>query len=387
MRFGNSRAPGRWLVFLLVLLRLPLALFRRPPTHPRHILVLHHLLLGDTLMLTPLLAKLRARYPHATLRMACPRAFVPLYAGQPYGVQAQFFDPRDVRTLLPFLRLPRPDLVLLPADNRYSWLARALGARWIVGFAGDKPAWKNWGVDDLRLYSPQPTAWGDTCAELVDGPRPPQYRPADWPTPPARPLPEVIPGSPSWSGLPYVVLHLGASSPLKLWDATRWQALAEGLEAQGHAVVWSAGPGEAHLVAACDPAGRYCNLAGQLDLPQLWHLLAGAALLVCPDTGVAHLGRLVGVPTLTLFGPGSALLCGPGDFWANSPYRAVTVAAFPCRDQFIQYQRHIPWVQRCERFPGPAPARCPQARCMAGIALADVKAAAAELLAWREASA
>ena len=36
---------------------------RRAPAGPRRILVLHHLLLGDTLMLTALLAKLREQYP------------------------------------------------------------------------------------------------------------------------------------------------------------------------------------------------------------------------------------------------------------------------------------------------------------------------------------
>ncbi len=46
---------------------------RRPPRDPRRILIAHHLLLGDTLMLTPLLAKLRARHPSAELIMALPR--------------------------------------------------------------------------------------------------------------------------------------------------------------------------------------------------------------------------------------------------------------------------------------------------------------------------
>jgi hypothetical protein len=39
---------------------------RRRPAMPRRILVLHRLLLGDTLMVTALLAKLRARFPRLT---------------------------------------------------------------------------------------------------------------------------------------------------------------------------------------------------------------------------------------------------------------------------------------------------------------------------------
>ena len=49
--------------------RSPTASSRRvEPIEPRRILIAHHLLLGDTLMLTPLLAKLRASHPRPTSR-------------------------------------------------------------------------------------------------------------------------------------------------------------------------------------------------------------------------------------------------------------------------------------------------------------------------------
>lgn len=368
----RSRAPGRWLTLFLVLLRSPALLWRRKPRDIRHVLVLHHLLLGDCIMVTPLLAKLRERYPNANLRMACPTAFVPLYAHRPYGVEAIAFDPREVATMLRLLRGAKPDLVLLPADNRYAWLAFALGARWIVGFAGDKPNWKNWLLDEQRPYSPIPTAWGDTCAELLDGPRPHAFQAADWPAPPAEAF--------SQPAAPYAVLHLGASSSLKHWEPEKWQALAAKLAQRGFRVIWSAGAAEVELVQAVDPQGQYQSLAGKLDLAQLWTLLAQASLLVCPDTGVAHLGRVANVPTVTLFGPGSALMCGAGDFWRDSPYRAVTVADFPCRDQQIQYLRVIEWVRRCERFPGSGDNQCGAARCMQGITVDAVWAASGELL-------
>ena len=38
-------------------------------------------------------------------------------------------------------------------------------------------------------------------------------------------------------------------------------------------------------------------------LPGLAWLVAGAALLVCGDTGVAHLGTAFGTPSVLLFGP------------------------------------------------------------------------------------
>jgi ADP-heptose:LPS heptosyltransferase len=173
------------------------------------------------------------------------------------------------------------------------------------------------------------------------------------------------------------VLHVGASTPLKHWLPERWLALAQALEALGLQVIWSGGRGEEAFVRACDPDGRYASFAGRLDLPQMWHLLAGAALLGVPDTGIAHLGRATWTPTVALFGPGSATLAGQGHFWRATPWQAVSVDPFPCRDQKLLFGREIDWVRRCAR----TPAECPAPRCMHAIGLDDVLKTAKSLLA------
>jgi ADP-heptose:LPS heptosyltransferase len=349
---AGSRAPMRYASIALALLRWGVR--RRRPQAPRRVLVLHHLLLGDTLMVTALLAKLRARYPDAQIAMTVARPVAPLYATRPYGVTAHVLDPRDFATFRALAALPRFDLAILPADNRWSWLARAIGARWIVGIAGDRPVHKNWPVD-----------------ELVPGAPPPRYRPADWPAPPAEGVPRF--------GERYAVLHVGAGSKLKLWPPERWRALADHLEARGLAVVLSAGPGETAILDAIDPASARRRIAGTLSLPQLRHVLGHARLLVCPDTGIAHLGRIAGAPTVTLFGPGSAVICGPGEFFAAMPGRTVTVDPFPCRDQTVQFFREVPWARRCERLFGDPPERCARPRCMEAIELPAVVKAIEEL--------
>jgi ADP-heptose:LPS heptosyltransferase len=165
------------------------------------------------------------------------------------------------------------------------------------------------------------------------------------------------------------VLHVGASSTLKHWPSRRWRLIGRRLAEAGYAVALSAGPGEAALLDPIDPSGNWTRYAGTLSLPELWHLLADAELLVCPDTGVAHLARIVGVPAVVLYGPGSALLSGAGDFWRKSPYTAVTIDDFPCRDQHIVFRREVAWVRRCGRLAGTAAGRCAEARCM--LALGD----------------
>ena len=97
---------------------------------------------------------------------------------------------------------------------------------------------------------------------------------------------------------------------------------------------------------------------------------------MAPDTGIAHLGRIVDVPTVALFGPGSAVLCGAGDFWRDARYRAVTVDPFPCRDQRVLFKRDIDWVRRCGR----SVAECPQHLCMPAIGVDAVQDAIVSLL-------
>jgi ADP-heptose:LPS heptosyltransferase len=261
------------------------------------------------------------------------------------------------------------DLAFVLGDNRYSWLARAVGARWIVGFEGDRPAWKNWMVDTLRRHRSTPTAWADMAAELVDGEVPQAFRLGDWP----------VPDGPTFdtpSG-EYAVLHVGASTSLKLWPTDRWRALARLLLEQGMTPVWSAGVDETRLVEEIDPEHRYPRYCGTLSLPQLWHLLAGARLLVCPDTGVAHLGKVVGVPTIALYGPGSSFLYGKGDFWRNAPYVGIAEDPFPCRDQKRLFRREIDWVRRCGR----SPTACPTpGACMQAIPFCSVEKAVVALL-------
>jgi ADP-heptose:LPS heptosyltransferase len=367
---AGSRTPMRFVSVALALARWGWR--RRRSEHPRRILVLHHLLLGDTLMLTALLSKLRAHYPNSEIVMTVPRAIAPLYAGRPYGVIAHSFDPRDLGTFWALLNAPRFDLAVLPADNRWSWLARAIGARWIVGIAGDRPARKNWPVDQLLPYSATPTAFVETAAELIPGASPAPYRTPDWPMPESD-------GAPVF-GTCYAVLHVGASSPLKLWPAQHWRELAAWLEARGMTVVWSAGPRETAILDAIEPASSARpRIEGTLSLPALGHVLANAKLLISPDTGIAHLGRIVGVPTVTLFGPGSSMIFGPGAFFANTSGRAVTVDPFPCRDQSIVFFRHVPWARRCERLFGEPPDRCPRPRCMEAIEVSAVTAAIQDL--------
>ncbi len=268
----RSRFAGRAAVVMRALARRSVGR-RSPPREVRRVLVAHHLLLGDTLMLTPLFAKLRERYQGAQIVTTVAQPIAPLYATRPYGVRALGWSPRARHDAL--FDEAAFDLALVPGDNRFAWLAAAMGARWIVAFAGDRPQTKNLPVDALVPYPASPAAWGDMVAAMIDGPAPAPYVPDAWPAPPAPAFAQPA--------MPYAVLHVGASSPLKQWAPERWRALAASLAARGLQPVLSGGPGEEALLDAVDPAHEHARYRGEPD--------AAAALASRRECAVAGLAR------------------------------------------------------------------------------------------------
>jgi ADP-heptose:LPS heptosyltransferase len=364
----KSRLPFRSLQSLYILRRLPRLLVRhKKPASPRRILVIHQLLLGDTLMTTSLLAKLRKRYPDSEIYLATHKSFVPLYAGRPYGVKTVPFDMFSPSSFSALLKLPRFDLALIPGDNRYGWTAFALGARWIAGFAGDRPGYKSWCFNELIPWPETPQAWTDIAANLIEGPPPDNFKDGDWPPPECAhfAMPEK----------PFAILHVGTRSPLKTWPVDKWQALISAIKGKGLTVALTCGPDETRVIRMLKTEMEDYLYPGNLSLAQMWKLLEKADLLICPDNGISHLARIAGTPTVCLYGPGSSFLFGTGQFWSKRPCKPVS-KSMPCRNQHNLFKRCISWIETCERSADD----CSHTLCMEAIEVQDVLDAAAEVL-------
>jgi ADP-heptose:LPS heptosyltransferase len=138
-----------------------------------------------------------------------------------------------------------------------------------------------------------------------------------------------------------VVLHPGAAFPARRWPVDRFAAVARWAVAQGHDVVVTGGPEE---VAVAEDVRRLAGLpatsvlAGRTDLARLAAEVAHARLVVCGDTGVAHLATAYATPSVLLFGPTPPSRWGPasggphevlwhgtavGDPWADRPDPAL----------------------------------------------------------------
>jgi ADP-heptose:LPS heptosyltransferase len=111
-----------------------------------------------------------------------------------------------------------------------------------------------------------------------------------------------------------VLIHPGASGPERCWPVDRYAAVAAALRAAGHRVLVTGLAAEAPLAAAvAEGAGLPADavVAGHTDLAALAGLVARARLVLCGDTGVAHLATAYGTPSVVLFGPMAPAVWGP----------------------------------------------------------------------------
>ncbi len=113
------------------------------------------------------------------------------------------------------------------------------------------------------------------------------------------------------------LVHLGAASPARRWPTDRFAAVVLHLVGAGWSVDLTAGPTERHLgeaVVGALPAQvalRVRDRSGTTSVADLVATVASAGLVVCGDTGVAHLATGLGRPSVVLFGPISPSVWGP----------------------------------------------------------------------------
>jgi ADP-heptose:LPS heptosyltransferase len=110
------------------------------------------------------------------------------------------------------------------------------------------------------------------------------------------------------------VVHPGAAYPGRRWPPDRFAAVARHLADAGHDVRITGGPAEVELarsVASAAGLGDDAVLAGRTTSLELAAVVAAARVVVCGDTGVAHLATAYRRPSVVLFGPVSPALWGP----------------------------------------------------------------------------
>ncbi len=114
-----------------------------------------------------------------------------------------------------------------------------------------------------------------------------------------------------------IVFSPCASHPLRNWLPERYAALADhAITVHGARVILVGSPAESEKAFVAEIEShmrqrRALNLAGQDTLKQLTALLAGADLLVAPDTGPAHMANAMGTDVLGLYAASNPDRSGP----------------------------------------------------------------------------
>lgn len=109
----------------------------------------------------------------------------------------------------------------------------------------------------------------------------------------------------------FVAIFPGASIPEKRWGADRFRQVAKMLSIFGIKIVVVGGKEDRQQgeVIACGGLGL--NLAGLTSLPETTAVIQRSSLLLSGDSGVLHIAVGLGIPTVSLFGPGNVKKWAP----------------------------------------------------------------------------
>ena len=113
---------------------------------------------------------------------------------------------------------------------------------------------------------------------------------------------------------PYWVMHVYAADAYKVWPLEKVRQLLEQARMTwpSHAIVLTGGGQDrAPLAELADGIPGVHNFAGRLDIAGTAAVLAGAACVVAPDTGIGHLASALDIPLVALYAPTFSTLIGP----------------------------------------------------------------------------
>ncbi|MCX6895198.1 MAG: lipopolysaccharide heptosyltransferase II [Verrucomicrobia bacterium] len=344
---------------------------------PQRILVRGVNWLGDAVMTTPALLRLREKFPAAHIALLTPAKLADLWQNHPALDEVIAFPTGEgLLAVAAKLRAAKFDLALVLPNSPRSALEVFLAR--IPQRLGHARPWRNWFLTTaVPLRAEAVTMRKRTLTEiqrLIASPTPN----SQLPTPnraahqiheylhlaaalgaEAAPLapqlavtPEEVAAVKQKFGLqkisgPVFGLNPGAEyGPAKRLPAEKFIAAAREIQQRtGCAWLIFGGKGDVELAGQIDSALRtphsaLKNLAGQTTLRELMALLKLCRVVLTNDTGPMHVAAALGVPVVVPFGSTSPELTGPV-FSANAKILQTDAACAPC------FLRECPVDFRC----------------------------------------
>lgn len=348
------------------------------PAAPRRLLVRGVNWLGDAVMTTPALLRLREALPDTHFTLLTHEKLADLWVGHPAVDEVITFAAKEgVFTVTRRLRAKSFDTALvLPNSLRSGLEVRLAGIPRRIGYAGGGRGWLltqavPWRTNVTRMRKRsvaevrQLTADSSLAASEVATPSPESHHLFHYlhlvATLGAKPVPiaplvtvtnaEVAAVKAKFNLPDSLLIGLNAGAeygPAKRWPAERFIATAKALQARLNcSFVIFGGPADARLAA--DIASVFApsssiitNLAGRTSLRELCAVFRACRVVLTNDTGPMHVAAAVGTRVVALFGSTSAELTGPG--LPGDARHVLLSGKAPCAPCFL---RECPVDFRC----------------------------------------
>jgi heptosyltransferase II len=338
--------------------------------------------LGDAVMTTPALLRLREALPGVEIHLLSPQKLAALWLAHPAVDHVVAFGPGEGAWQVSRRIRPEKAQVSLILPNSFRsalepWLARVPrrigiatpGRRWWLTEAV-KPDPK---AVPMRKRSPEEIRAGlQETRPIPSIPSPESHHIRHYlrlvgalgadPTP-IKPVLRVTedertamrstlmaalpPGARDQADSGWIGINPGAEyGPAKRWPAENFGRLLQDLRARGCRLPVVVFGGRADVetarVVASHGSGNVVNLAGRTGLRELMAAMTSLRVLVTNDTGPMHVAAALGVPVVVPFGSTSPELTGPG--LPGDPRHRLLRAGVPCSPCFL---RQCPIDLRC----------------------------------------
>lgn len=287
---------------------------------PDRILVIKLRYVGDVLLSTPVLSRLRKGFPKARLAMLVNAGTEAAVQGHPAVDEVLILERESILRQWRFvreLRNRRFDLVVdLTDGDRSALLARLSGAPVRLGYNSES-RWRGrlfteiiyadrFGMHTVDYHLAVTEALGLT------GPPP---APILTVAPEARHVADrLLQEAGIERARPLVCLHPGARWWFKSWPSERFAALADlvqnGTAAQALFLGSEQDRDVGSRIAECMTT-PHRTLIGRTGLKELAAVLERATLMISNDNGPMHMAAVLGVPVIGLFGPSDPAIWGP----------------------------------------------------------------------------
>ena len=147
----------------------------------------------------------------------------------------------------------------------------------------------------------------------------------------------------------YAVIHGGARATERRWSPRQFAHVADSLAARGLQIVLTGSAEEALTtqgIAAAMTAPAL-NLTGKTSLGALGALLSGARIVVCNDTGVAHVATALRVSSVVIFSASDPARWSPLD---TERHRVVHAASPTAVEEAVKEADSLLAVEEVSRF-------------------------------------